>query len=183
MFHRYLIFTICLIFVANCLYSQKEISLEKSVLVTNIKSKKFSKEFVTWVEKQTLMEVVFNNKTDSIKAGGRFIYENTVKYPGSTTIGRMYTNQTNGYIVYDIYILCREDHYSVRLCNFRHQSSSHGDKIEFGLITDSANPPKHLMLDYDADWCTGVWANLKEQCTGISSSFYLQLSGEMANVK
>lgn len=165
------------------LSAQNSVVFEKSVLLPGIKSKKFTKDFLTWIEKQTIMEVVANNKTDSIVCKARFAYENTVVYPGSATISRTYAGQTHGFIVCRVMIICKEDHLQVRLSDFEHVPSAKGEFISFGTITTAENPPKHLIMDYDAVWCTGVWQELKKRSEEHATSFFLLFGSEIANSK
>lgn len=165
------------------LYSQDVLSFEKSVLPGNAKAKKFSKGFQSWIESQTMMEIVSNNYIDSLTARATMPFTNTVVYAGSATIARSLSNQTNGMISYKIIITCHEDHYRVRLTDFEHKPSAKGEKIEFGKITRAENAPKHLLADYDAEWCNGVWKLMKSMCNDASSEFFYKISGEMANIK
>jgi hypothetical protein len=179
---RRVYFTIGLIILfAATVTAQNLFVFEKTVLLSGIKAKKFPKDFVSWVEKQTVMEVVVNNKTDSVVSKAKFTFENPVSYPGSGTISRTYTQQTNGYIVCMVTIICKEDHLQVILSDFEHVPSAKGEVISFGKITMADNPSKFLMMDYDADWCSAVWKELKRKSEEVSSSFFLHLSGELAN--
>gem|GEM_PF-6084809 len=163
--------------------AQNNFVCEKSILTEPNKSKKFSKEFLQWTEKQTMFEIVFNNKIDSIVAKGKFSFENTVTYPGSVTISRTYTGQTNGIITYYVVFVCKEDQYIVRLYDFEHKPTGKGDVICFGKVTKSDNPPDYIMMDYDSGWCLNVWKFIKDQCLTNASSFFLQMQNEIATNK
>lgn len=165
------------------LSAQNSPVFEKSILPLGNKGKKFSKEFYQWIESQAMLDIIYNNKADTVKAAGKYVYQNPVAYPGSATISRMYTGQTNGYIIYKILFVCKEDQYTIKLYDFEHQSTSSSDKITFGKINDSENPPKYLMLDYDANWCVQVWKNLRDQCLLASTGFFGQLQTELAKLK
>ncbi len=177
------ILSILIITFSFSAHSQNGFVYEKSILTGPNKGNKFSKEFLLWIEKQTAVEIVSNNKEDSIVAKGKFAFENTVVYPGSATISRTYMGQTNGSVIYKVAFICREDQYIIRFYDFEHKPSGQSDVIIFGKITNAQNPPDYLMMDYDSDWCLNVWKYMKEQCVSSSSSFILQLQNEMATVK
>ncbi|PKP18140.1 MAG: hypothetical protein CVU05_14220 [Bacteroidetes bacterium HGW-Bacteroidetes-21] len=174
---------VMIFFYIFSLTAQNISSFEKSILPIGNKGKKFSKEFYQWVESQSMIDILSSNKIDTVLANGKFVYQNPIPYPGSATISRMYTSQSNGYIVYKILFVCKDDHYSIKLYDFEHQSNSKTDKITFGKISNTENPPKYIMQDYDPEWGLQVWKNLKDQCLLVSTDFFSQLQTELAKLK
>lgn len=165
-------------FMVSALFAQNPLTFEKTTQPQNIKNKKFTKDFLAFIEKQQNFSITYSNKADTIIGKGSLVFTNQVKYPGSATIGRTYQNQSHGQISYNVEIVCLSNCYSVKLSGFTHKPSSTSENINFGIINDSDVAPNHLALDYDADWCNLVWKSIKDLVTNESNNFFRNIQAD-----
>jgi hypothetical protein len=167
---------------SGSLYAQDKLSVEQFNPAGPGK-KKICRDIQAWAESQTLFKITYNNKADTIVAEGSIPYINPVKFEGSATYARMYTEQSNGSIVFKVWIICMEDGYTVRIGNFLHKPQGKGDKIEFGILTISGTAPSNLVFDYDEKWCNLVWEDMKNQAIAKAKELISGIPAQMTTAK
>ncbi len=141
-------------------FAQKELEYSLDLPIEIQKEKHFEKLSAEWLQKQN--SKIIRSKEDTIWASSSISFTNTVIYEKSKTYNRIYREQSNGEITFQIKLYIYNKHLKVSLSHFKHQPKMQFENLNFGLITNNLTPPKEVEDMTDSKYSKDVWNLIKE---------------------
>ena len=114
---------------------------------------------------------------DSILIYDKIVFNNTVVYKASKTYNRVYREQSNGFITFQIILHKEGKRTIVSIRNFQHQPEMKFDNLNFGRITESKIAPKEITAMTNEEYSTEVWMLIKKTIDNYSNKIKDSYSG------
>lgn len=149
-------------------FAQKPLAYSFNLPIEIQKKRNFEKRSTEWLQKQNAHITKIDK--DTIWAVGSINFNNTVVYSKSRTFNRIYREQSNGKIAFNIKLYVEKKQLTVALNQFKHQPKMKFDNLNFGLITDGPNPPKETINMTNQAYSTKVWELMKENIGNYTNS-------------
>lgn len=153
------ILSVLIMLTLSCL-AQKPIEYSFDLPVVTQKKKKIEQLFNAWL-------LAHNAKMDKVEkdtlwATGSIQFENTVIYEASKTYNRVYREQSNGNIKFNMKAYMVNKELKVSIGDFKHQPKMKFDNLDFGVITNNQSAPKEIEMITNPDYSSKVWQLMKE---------------------
>jgi len=152
------ILSITLVLTLSCL-AQKPIEYSFDLPVVTQKKKKIEQLFNAWLlAHNAKMEKIEN---DTLWATGSIQFDNTVIYEDSKTYNRVYREQSNGNIKFNMKAYLKNKELKVSISDFKHHPKMKFDNLNFGTITNNESAPKEIEMMTNPDYSLKVWQLMK----------------------
>lgn len=152
--------TLLIIFFTFSIYAQVPLEYRFDIPLLSKNKKKNQEKTKEWLSSQNIQ--IFEENKDSILASGTFEFLNTIVFEKSKTYSRVYREQTDGVIEFNIKVYFSESNIEVLISEFKHQPEMRFDNLNFGLITTQTNAPKQVSIMTSINYSTEVWNLLKK---------------------
>ena len=114
---------------------------------------------------------------DSILISDQFKFNNTVIYKESKTYNRVYREQSNGYITFQILVYKKDKQLMVSIGHFKHKPDMKFDNLNFGVITENEVAPTEISAMTNNEYSTEVWLLMKKEINNYSNKIKDTYSG------
>lgn len=142
--------------------AQERITFAGDIQAVGISKDDLVKQLNGWFDGFQTFKDLLNNKEDTITGKGHFPYRNSVEIEGSTLESKEYSDKINGLFTYTIKFYVKENGYRYVFSDFTHWPTDRNDNINFGVITNQEKVPAEARCEFDPDWCSSVWASMKQ---------------------
>lgn len=157
-------FAVLFIFINfSNVFCQEMFSLSITKNVDNIKKKKIYKEVITWIQSQNEFTNINEESEDKITLEGFITYINPIQYKNSANLTRVYAEQTNGKLNYNLEIIFSDKDYTVKLNRIKHAPNNQWEGINFGILTTELTAPILVIDEVGEKWSNDVWVDMKKQ--------------------
>lgn len=179
---KHVLTTFILVIYFTSVYSQDSLGFKKSYNFAELNESKegmLKKQVASWIDQQTNLTDIIYDDNNRYTASGSLEYINPIEYKESETFSRTYIRQTNGKIVYKIFVVIEANKIELRITDIEHKPASGADGICYGPITGSDEAPANLSADYGSGYCNDVWNDMKtkvnEQLEKVINSFSYEM--------
>ncbi len=168
------ILTACL-FIISLSIAQKPIEYSFNIQAESQKNQKVE-QFIDNLNISENAHIKQINK-DSILISDQFKFNNTVIYKESKTYNRVYREQSNGFITFQIIVYKKDKQFMVSIGHFKHNPNMKFDNLNFGIITENELAPTEVIAMTNNEYSTDVWLLMKKKISNYSNNIRDSYSG------